>query len=145
MVIWSVLKFSSIMQSKSSIPCNDFMIIWPLMVLAHSCWHFLYSLQTVQYIYEIPLLAFWCHWVLERSLFSLSWAVFSFLVTLNIEWQTHFQGHYQTQQPAANFGQRRPLLDEKFLLGMLKPGLRSWMTTQPPVSSFREWICGQWG
>lgn len=61
-------------------------------------------------------------------------------------WMTDgFSRPLPSQQPAANFGQRRPLLDEKSLLGMLKPGLRSWMTTQPPVSSFREWICGQWG
>lgn len=50
MVIWSVLRFSNYMLSKSSLSCNNFMIIWPLMVLAHNSWHFLYSLQAVKWL-----------------------------------------------------------------------------------------------
>lgn len=48
MVLWRVLRFSNYMLSKNSLSCNDFMIIWPLTVLAHSSWHFLQSLQTVK-------------------------------------------------------------------------------------------------
>lgn len=139
--MWSVLRFSNYMLSKSSVSCNDLMIIWPLMLLSHSSWHFLWSLQTVEWLGSVKYHCWPCDVVgsLNAPL------VFFSPVSLNREWRTHFPGHCWANSQLLTLGREGPCRWE----GSARYAkARSWVTTQCPASSFRGRVPphrGRWG